>query len=130
MGAGLIGREHASLVRSHPATELVGIADVSAEGRQYAESIGVPHFEDFDAMLEELRPHGAIVALPNTLHVTAGLACIRRGIPSLVEKPIADTLEAARELVTKSERAGVPVLIGHHRRHSPDIREAKRVISA
>ena len=130
MGAGLIGREHASLVRSHPATELVGIADVSAEGKQYAESIGVPHYEDFDAMLEELRPNGAIVALPNTMHVMAGLACVRRGIPSLVEKPIADTVEAARELVTESESAGVPILIGHHRRHSPDIREAKRIISA
>lgn len=130
MGAGLIGREHATLVRNNPATELVGIADVSAQGKRYAESVGVPHYSDINVMLDDLRPDGAIVALPNTMHVSTGLACIRRSIPALVEKPIADTVDTARKLVTESERSGVPVLIGHHRRHSPDIREAKRVVSA
>ena len=66
--------------------------------------------------------------MPNHLHVEAGLACIRRGIPSLVEKPVADTIPSARALVEASEAAGVAVLVGHHRRHSPDIRAARRAI--
>jgi len=128
MGAGAIGREHAGLIGAQPGVVLAGIADVSEEGRRYAESIGVPYFTDYNVMLDTLRPDGAIVALPNTMHVAAGLACIARGIASLVEKPIADTVQAARVLVDASEASGVAVLTGHHRRHSPDIREARRAV--
>lgn len=128
LGAGLMGREHAGLIGAHPGAELAGIADASAASREYAASRGVPFYADFAAMLDEVRPDGAIVALPNHLHVSAGLACIERGIPCLVEKPVADTIEAARRLVAASEQRGVPVLVGHHRRHSPDIREARRIV--
>jgi predicted dehydrogenase len=128
LGAGLIGREHASLIAAHSSAELVGIADSSPAAQEYAGSLGLPLHADYAAMLDELRPDGAIVALPNHLHVPAGLACIEHGIPCLVEKPIADTIEAANLLVAASEQRGVPVLVGHHRRHSPDIREARRVV--
>ena len=68
-----------------------------------------------DEMLDVIKPDGAIIALPNALHVEAALACIERGIPSLVEKPLADTLEAALHLTEAAERSGVPVLVGHQR---------------
>ncbi len=130
MGAGMIGREHATLIAGHPAAELVGIADPTPEARAYAAEINVRHFDDYGRMLDDIKPDGAIVALPNHLHVPAALACIERGIVPLVEKPIADTLDAARRLTQASEASGVPVLVGHHRRHSPDIREARRVVRA
>jgi predicted dehydrogenase len=129
LGAGQIGREHASLVRRCPAAALSGIADPGPQAKAFAHEIGVPYFSDFHAMLDETQPDGAIVALPNALHLSGGLACIERRIPTLIEKPIADTITAARSLVEESEAASVPVLIGHQRRHSPDIREAKRAIS-
>lgn len=130
MGAGLIGREHARFVAGHPATALAAVADPAPEARALAESLAVPWFDDYERMLDEAAPDGAIVALPNTLHVQAGLACIARGIPVLVEKPVADTVAAATELVAAGEAAGVPILVGHHRRHGSDMREARRAIDA
>ncbi len=130
IGAGLIGREHCALIGQHPGADLVGLADVTAEAKTYADGIGVPCFADYQQMLDETEPDGAIVAVPNRLHLPAGLACLSRGIACLVEKPIADTVELARKLVAASETANVPILVGHHRRHSPDIREAKRLIEA
>lgn len=130
LGAGVIGREHAALLARHPETELVGVADMSDEAKTMARERGVPIFADYVEMLDRLRPDGAIIALPNQLHVAAGLACLERRIPMLVEKPIADTVPSARELVEAGEKAGVPIMIGHHRRHSPDIREARRAIAA
>ncbi|MHA1564548.1 MAG: Gfo/Idh/MocA family protein [Alphaproteobacteria bacterium] len=130
IGAGLIGREHCALIREHPGANLVGLADVSRETRQYAEGIGVAYFTDYRQMLDETRPDGAIIALPNALHVSAGRDCLARGIPCLMEKPIADTIQSANELVETSETANIPILVGHHRRHSPDIQEARRIIES
>lgn len=130
IGAGLIGREHATLLRANPRAKLVGIADISEAGRSFAEGLGVPHFAEVNDMLDRLKPDGAIIALPNMLHLEGALFCIERGIPSLVEKPIADTLDAARRLVDIAERMKVPVLIGHQRRHSPDIAKARQLVGS
>lgn len=128
LGAGLIGREHAKLVAAHPGATLLAVADPAPEAREYAEANRLAHFTDYEAMLDAMEPDGAIVALPNQLHLPAGLACIRRGIACLMEKPVADTIAAARELAEASEASRVPVLVGHHRRHSPDISEARRLV--
>ncbi len=130
MGAGLIGREHAALVLKHPGTVLTAIADPSPEAKAYAASIGVPLYEQYRDMLEKEQLDAVIVALPNALHVEAGLACVARKLPMLMEKPIAESVAASLQLVQAAEAANVPMLVGHHRRHSPDIREAKRAIEA
>jgi predicted dehydrogenase len=129
VGAGLIGREHAALVAGHPGARLAAVADPDPAAAALSADLVSEHFEDYERMLDEVAPDGVIVALPNMLHVEAGLACIARRIPVLIEKPIADTVASAMRLVEAGEEAGVPVLVGHHRRHGSDIREAQRAIS-
>jgi len=128
IGAGLIGREHAALIAADPRTDLVGIADLAPGARDLAASLGTALHEDYVAMLDAVAPDAAIVALPNALHVDAGLACVARRIPVLVEKPIADRVPDAMRLVHAGEGAGVPILVGHHRRHAPDIQAAHQAI--
>jgi predicted dehydrogenase len=128
LGAGLIGAEHIKFIQGLGSTHLVAVCDVSAAAAERVQGIGVPFFTDFERLLEEMRPEAAIIALPNPLHAAAALSCMQRGIPSLVEKPLADTLPAALELVAASDAAGVPVLVGHQRRHSPDIAAARHAV--
>ncbi len=71
-----------------------------------------------------------INATPNILHLPCALACIERGIPVLVEKPVADSPQRARELVDAAARHQVAVLVGHHRRHNALIAAAKTVIDS
>ena len=59
IGAGLIGREHCDLVRAHPGSELVAIADISKAGQQYAEEINTPYFSNYLEMLDEAGIIGA-----------------------------------------------------------------------
>ena len=62
------------------------------------------------------------------MHVENGLDVIAAGVPALVEKPLADSVAEATRLVDAAERAGVPLMTGHHRRHNPLIQAAKQAI--
>ena len=128
IGAGLFGRKHIETMRQVPGCRLAAITDPTPEAAAFAGELGVPCFADYGEMLDRVRPDAAIIATPNVLHVPAGLACVARGIPLLVEKPIADTVAAAMQLTEAAERAGVALLVGHHRRHNPIIETAREVI--
>lgn len=128
IGAGLIGREHCQLINVDEKCNLAGVADPSPDAKNFASQMNVPWFEDYTQMLDALPVEGAVIALPNTLHKPAGLACLEREIPCLIEKPIAENISSALSLVNASETSGVPVLVGHHRRHSPDIRKAREIV--
>lgn len=130
MGAGLIGRRHVEHVLARPEAALVAIVDPTPAAAALAEEKGVPWFPDFAAMVAQARPEGVIVATPNQMHVEHGLACVAAGLPALIEKPLADDVAAASQLVEAAETAGVPLLTGHHRRHNPLMRQAKEAIDS
>jgi predicted dehydrogenase len=130
MGAGLIGRRHIQHIRAEPGTELVAVVDPTEAGREAAAENGVPWHASFRDMLAAERADGVIVATPNQVHVENGLEAVAAGIPVLVEKPIADDLAAGERLVAAAEQAGVPLLVGHHRRHNPIMRAAREIVAS
>lgn len=123
VGAGQFGRRHIETVRKEPMCQLAAVAD-PVQGADF----GVPRYALYTEMLDKEKPDGVIVATPNALHVPVGLACVERGIPMLVEKPVAETVESSRRLVDAAEKARVPLLVGHHRRHNPLIEKAREVV--
>ncbi|HYR34402.1 MAG TPA: Gfo/Idh/MocA family oxidoreductase [Burkholderiales bacterium] len=123
VGAGQFGRRHIDTVRKEPLCKLAAVAD-PVQGADF----GVPNYALYTEMLDKEKPDGVIIATPNALHVPAGLACVERRIPMLVEKPIAETVEASRRLVDAAEKARVPLLVGHHRRHNPLIEKAREIV--
>ncbi len=128
LGAGLIGRRHIGHVLAQPGATLAAIVDPADAARVLAAENGVPWHADLASMLRHLRPDAAIVATPNQMHLAHGLATIAAGLPTLMEKPLADSVAAATTLVEAAEAAGVPLLTGHHRRHNPIVQAAKAAI--
>lgn len=129
VGVGLIGVRHAEAMAASPDAELAAVADPSEVGPRVAAHLGTRHYADYADMLDRERPDGVYVAAPNQLHLAAGLACIERGIPALIEKPLCDTLAAGAELVLASEAAGVPLLVGHHRRYNPRVEATREILA-
>ena len=129
IGAGAIGRAHIETIRRSDTCMLAAIAEPAAAGKTYAESLGVPWYAEPCDLLDDLKPDAAIIATPNATHRELAIACIERGIVALVEKPVASTLADAAAVATASERANVPVLVGHHRRHNPITRRAWAMIA-
>lgn len=130
MGAGLIGKSHVAHIVARPESELAAVVDPMPAAREMAAAHGVAWYPGFAEMLAEMRPEGIVVATPNQAHVAHGLACVEAGIPALVEKPLADAVSEAEKLVAAGEKAGVPLLTGHHRRHNPLIQKAREVIES
>jgi predicted dehydrogenase len=128
IGAGAIGRAHVETIRRSPLCTLAAIAEPAASGREYAERLGVPWYAAPADLLDRVKPDAAIIATPNTTHREVAIACIARNIPSIVEKPIASTVEDAAAIAEASDRSGVPILVGHHRRHNPIIKKARAII--
>ena len=129
-GAGLIGKAHIKRVLEEPGASLAAIVDPAPAARDDAGRLGVPWFADLEAMLRDARPDGVILATPNQLHLKGALATIAAGVPTLLEKPVAETVEDAMTIVEASEKAGVPVLIGHHHRSSLTMAKAKEIIAS
>jgi len=127
-GAGLIGKRHIEAIAATPGVELHSIVDPSDAARQYAGLAGARWFGSLAAAFEADKPDGIVLATPNQVHVENGLECVAAGIPALIEKPLATDLQAGLDLVIAGEDAGVPLLVGHHRRHNPLIASAKMQI--
>lgn len=130
IGAGAIGVTPCQAIAGTEGFALAGIADPFDSGAALAARFGTRHHRDHRALLEAERPDGAIVATPNELHLPIALDCLAAGVPVIVEKPLTNTLAEAEQLLAAERRTGLPVLVGHHRRHDTRIRRARELIDA
>lgn len=128
IGAGVMGRQHYQHLRGLDEALLCAVADPGPQAGEFAAACGVAYFADYRQMLDQARPEAVIIANPNTLHVSTALDCLAAGVPVLLEKPVGVDLGEVRELVAASRRHGVPVLVGHHRRHNPLIVRAHALL--
>lgn len=125
VGAGLVGKRHVETLRRSDLACIASVVDPDPSAAAFAAEQDLVRHETLADMLASEPPDGVIVATPNQLHVEHGLACLGAGLPLLIEKPIADKARAARGLVEEAERLGIPLLVGHHRRHNPIVQAAK-----
>jgi len=128
VGLGMMGRAHLGALLRAPNAVAVAVADPANEAGHHAESLGVKHYSHYADMLEREALDGVLIAVPNADHHIVGMACIERGIAVLIEKPIAESDEAARKLCDSAARRDVPILVGHHRRHNPAVRMVRKAV--
>jgi predicted dehydrogenase len=128
IGAGAIGRRHIGVIRAHADFALAGIAEVNTDAARAAFP-DIPVEADAADLLDRVKPDAVIVASPNQLHLAHGALCAARGIPFILEKPVAHTVDAAAELSAIVRQAGVATLVGHHRRHHLQVIETRRLLA-
>ena len=128
IGVGHLGRHHARVAAELPECSLVGVHDVDRErGAAVAAERGVRAFDDLDGLLAEV--NAAAVAVPTSAHHAVAMRCLDSGVHVLIEKPIASTLEEARDIVSKARERGLTVQVGHSERFNPAIRAALSVLA-
>lgn len=123
LGVGMMGRHHARVLREVDGVELVAIADPAGDPFGVAGSL--PVLDDVDALIAA-GIDMAVVAVPTRFHEDAALRLSAAGVHSLVEKPIADTVEAGARMVKAFDAAGLVGAVGHIERFNPALQEMRR----
>jgi len=136
VGAGLIGRQHVDYVVNSSQCNLAAIVDPTPFAKELACEKGVPFFKTLEELLVQVSVDGIILATPNHLHVEQAIACLKAGVTALIEKPVSHTIEEGLKLLAAEQDAeknakketSAKLLVGHHRAHSPIMRQAQDVI--
>lgn len=127
LGVGQMGRHHARVLRELPGVELVGIADPGGDPHGVAGSLEV--LPDIDALIAT-GIDMAVVAVPTAFHEAAALKLADAGVHTLVEKPIAHSVEAGRRMVDAFAAKNLVGAVGHIERFNPALQELRRRIEA
>ena len=128
LGLGLVGVRHLDAVASLPDVDVIGAVDPAEAGKIAACKRNIPWFETIEELFEGAEFDGLIIATPTLLHIEQALYAIKKGCPVLVEKPLSTHSSDAEELISAAALRGVPILVGHHRRHNPLVQAAKSAL--
>ncbi len=120
---------HLPAARVCPGIRVVALADKTLERvRVLAERFDVPlattDYREFFG-----RVQGIVIALPHHLHAPVTIEFLRRGIPVLVEKPLALTVAEGMAMVAAARDAGVLLQVGHHMRFYQGARILKQAVT-
>ncbi|MFN2114696.1 MAG: Gfo/Idh/MocA family oxidoreductase [Anaerolineae bacterium] len=127
IGVGAMGRHHARVYSELDATDLVGIADPDADGAAWVQRRHrVPAYSDYRELLERERPDIVSLAVPTQQHLPIALDVIASGAHLLIEKPIAASVEEARQIIDAAAGAERVLTVGHVERFNPAVVELRR----
>jgi UDP-N-acetylglucosamine 3-dehydrogenase len=127
IGTGAMGRNHVRVYGEMPDAELVAVADLdSGAVHQVAQTYGARAYTDYKKMLQREEVEAVTVAVPTAAHHRVVLDALAAGCHVLVEKPVAATVEEARDMVAAAERADRVLMVGHIERYNPAVIELKR----
>ncbi len=117
-GVGHLGKFHLNNWKEIPGTELIGFYDPNDDtAKEVAEKYQLPRFLDADALMEA--SDAIDVVAPTNYHFEWCEKAIKKGKHVFVEKPLANTMEEARQLVKLAKESGIKFQVGHVERFNP-----------
>ena len=117
-------------IRAQSGHEVLAVASSDAErGRAYAQRHGIASsFESVAALLAHPGVDAVYISTTNELHRVQVLAAAAAGKHVLCEKPLALTLDDAKEMVRACRKAGVIMATNHHLRNAATHRKIRELV--
>jgi UDP-N-acetylglucosamine 3-dehydrogenase len=127
VGLGAMGRHHARVLAGLDGVELAAVAD--PDGDPHDRAYGAKVVEDVATLVAQDLDY-AVVACPTGMHEEVGLRLAEAGVCALVEKPLAESLDAAQRLVEAFESRGLVAGVGHIERYNPALQSLRARLEA
>jgi predicted dehydrogenase len=132
IGLGVIGKNHARWYSQNQDVELVAVCDMLADrvdpiARQY----GIKAYSDVDELLrlEQIDAVSICTAGPENggHHYEPTIRCLDASKHVLVEKPISNDIQQARDMVRRAKERGLLLGVNLNHRFTPAAERAKRL---
>lgn len=128
IGVGAIARDHLNRIARYGLAKVVGICDLSTENLDLARKAqpelltAADNYADYRALLGEKKFEAAIICTPHRDHYQQVLDCLGAGLHVLAEKPLANTVSQAKELIEASHATKAVSGIAYQGRLWPELR--------
>lgn len=120
VGVGSLGFHHARILRELEGVRMVGVFDTDTDRlAEVSRELELPAAKSLEALLSVAG--GIVVAVPTMAHEEVAIAALVRGVHTLVEKPMAPSLEAADRILAAGAENGAQILTGHVERFNAAI---------
>src|SRR5438552_7921204 len=118
VGAGRVGLFRGEVAARHPAVEWIGVAELNPNrGGSVAAKIGADFLTtSHTELLARPEVNCAIIATDEHLHVAPVLAAVERGVPMLIEKPLATDLKESARVLKAITDAKLDAIVGYTQR--------------
>ncbi len=127
IGVGNMGRNHARVYSELGV--LAAVSDNNEErAKEVAERFKCNYYGSYHEMIAKESLDGVSIAVPTSLHKAVALDIIEKGIPLLIEKPLADTVANADAIIAAARAKGISLMVGHVERFNPAVQKMKELI--
>ena len=132
IGVGVMGYNHVRVLSETEEADLVAVSDIDINrARGVSTRFRIPnYYKDHNEMLEKEDLDSVIMAVPSKFHKDVFLDCMKFNLAILVEKPIADTLKSADQMMNALKNKNIVFTVGHIERFNPVITKIKDLLEA
>jgi predicted dehydrogenase len=130
VGIGAWGYSWIPVVSDSPAWELVGVVDLNQAALDKAKAqYGIQNtFTSLADAIQKVQADAILVTTPPEYHEPVVVEALERGLHCIVEKPLADTVEAAKSMVAAAERTGKKLMVSQNYRFKRAPRTVQEVL--
>jgi len=127
IGAGHLGKIHLRILKESPFYELQGFYDQDqAKSALISSELGVKSYPDMDALIADCDVLDIVT--PTIAHYDCSIRAMKQSRHVFIEKPLSNTIEEAKEMISLAQEANVKVQVGHVERFNPAFTAAKPFI--
>ncbi len=126
IGVGALGKHHLKWYSQIPQSQLVGFYDCDKEKcDKYSSEYSVPSFKSIAEVAQNAE--AVSIAVPTTMHSEVACEMVERKVHCLIEKPIAATIQEAKQIQVIAQKQNVKVTVGHIERFNPAVLALKDI---
>ena len=127
IGVGSMGFNHLRVYSELEGLQLAGVSDVSPERlKAVTDRFAVPTYSDYRELIEKEKPDAVSITVPTSDHEEVASFALRAGAHTLVEKPIAASVEEGERIIALAKETKRLLMIGHIIRFNPAIQALKK----
>lgn len=121
VGCGNMGASHATAYHNIDGFEIVGLVSRGQSKQLLNEKLGnkYPLFETMDEGMKATKPDAVAISTYPDTHEEYAIKAFEAGCHVFIEKPVADSLSAAENVVAAAKKANKKLVVGYILRHHP-----------